>query len=66
MPAGVRLPAKVVAPDVIATLIRTAEETSDYDRMLTQVKRILRVNQSDTMSKEIVTAARDHLVIGQS
>ena len=35
-------------------------------RLLTQVERILKVNQSDIVSKKIVTAARDSLVIGQS
>ncbi len=35
-------------------------------RLLTQVERILKVNQSETVSKEIVTAARDSLVTGQA
>jgi hypothetical protein len=34
-------------------------------RLLTQVQRVLKVNQADIVSKEIVTAARDSLVIGQ-
>ena len=34
-------------------------------RLLTQVERILKVNQSEIASKEIVTAARDSLVIEQ-
>jgi hypothetical protein len=34
-------------------------------RLLTQVERILKVNQSEIVTKEIVTAAKDSLVIGQ-
>jgi hypothetical protein len=34
-------------------------------RLLTHIERILKVNQLDKVSKEIVTAARDSLVIGQ-
>jgi hypothetical protein len=34
-------------------------------RLLTQIERILKVNNRDTVSKEIVAAARDSLVIRQ-
>jgi hypothetical protein len=34
-------------------------------RLLTQIERILKVNNLDTVSKDIVAAARDSLVIGQ-
>jgi hypothetical protein len=34
-------------------------------RLLSHVERILKVNPSEIVSKEIVTAARDSLVIGQ-
>jgi hypothetical protein len=34
-------------------------------RLLTQIERILKVNDFPTVSKEIVVAARDSLVIGQ-
>jgi hypothetical protein len=54
------------APDVIATLIRMSGGNFRLlTRLLTQVERILKVNQSEIVSKEIVTAARDSLVIGQ-
>jgi len=33
-------------------------------RLLTQIERTLKVNQLDKVSKEIVAAARDSLVIG--
>jgi hypothetical protein len=66
LPAGVTLPDTVLAPDVIATLIRMSGGNFRLlTRLLTQVERILKVNQSEIVSKEIVTAARDSLVIGQ-
>jgi DNA transposition AAA+ family ATPase len=66
LPAGVRLPDAVFAPDVIATLIRMSGGNFRLlTRLQTQVERILKVNQSEIVSKEIVTAARDSLVIGQ-
>jgi hypothetical protein len=34
-------------------------------RLLTQIERILKLNRLDKVSKEIVAAARDSLVIGQ-
>jgi Holliday junction resolvasome RuvABC ATP-dependent DNA helicase subunit len=56
----------VLVPDVIATLIRMSGGNFRLlTRLLTQVERILKVNQSEIVSKEIVTAARDSLVIGQ-
>jgi hypothetical protein len=67
LPAGVRLPDAVLAPDVIATLIRMSGGNFRLlSRLLTQVERIIKVNQAEIVSKEIVTAARDSLVIGQS
>jgi hypothetical protein len=66
LPAGVRLPETVLAPDVIATLIRMSGGNFRLlTRLLTQVERILKVNETEIVSKEIVTAARDSLVIGQ-
>jgi hypothetical protein len=56
-----------LAPDVIATLIRLSGGNFRLlTRLLTQVERILKVNQVEIVSKEIVTAARDSLVIGQA
>jgi hypothetical protein len=56
-----------LAPDVIATLIRMSGGNFRLlTRLLTQVERILKVNQVEIVSKEIVTAARDSLVIGQA
>jgi DNA transposition AAA+ family ATPase len=56
----------VLAPDVIASLIRMSDGNFRLlTRLLTQIERILKVNQLDKVSKEIVAAARDSLVIGQ-
>ena len=66
LPAGVSLPKADLAPDVIATLIRMSGGNFRLlTRLLTQVKRVVTVNQARIVSKEIVTAARDSLVIGQ-
>jgi len=66
-PAGVTLPDAVLAPDVIATLIRmSAGNFRLLSRLLTQIERILKVNEFTTISKEIVAAARDSLVIGHA
>jgi DNA transposition AAA+ family ATPase len=66
LPAGVKLPVAVLSPDVIATLIRMRGGNFRLlTRLLAQVERVLKVNQADVVSKEIVTAARDSLVIGQ-
>ncbi len=61
-----RLPDALFAPDVIATLIRMSGGNFRLlTRLLTQVERFLKVNQTEIVYKEIVTAARDSLVIGQ-
>lgn len=66
-PAGVTLPEEILAPDVIASLIRmSAGNFRLLSRLLTQIERILKVNDSTSVSKEIVAAARDSLVIGQA
>lgn len=66
LPAGVKLPDAVLSPDVIATMIRMSGGNFRLlTRLLTQVERVLKVNQAEIVSKEIVTAARDSLVIGQ-
>lgn len=66
VPAGVTLPNELLAPEVIASLIRMSGGNFRLlTRLLTQIERILTVNNLDTVSKDIVAAARDSLVIGQ-
>jgi hypothetical protein len=64
VPAGVTLPNELLAPEVIASLIRMSGGNFRLlTRLLTQIERILKVNNLDTVSKDIVAAARDSLVI---
>ena len=66
VPAGVTLPNEMLAPEVIASLIRMSGGNFRLlTRLLTQIERILKVNNLNTVSKDIVAAARDSLVIGQ-
>jgi hypothetical protein len=65
-PVGVTLPDEVLAPEVIASLIRmTGGNFRLRTRLLTQIQRVLEVNDLPAISKEVVEAARDSLVIGQ-
>jgi DNA transposition AAA+ family ATPase len=65
-PVGVKLPNEQLLPEVIAKLIRmTGGNFRLLTRLLTQIERVLDVNQLHTVSTEVVEAARDSLVIGQ-
>jgi replication-associated recombination protein RarA len=65
-PVGVKLPNEQLPPEVIAKLIRmTGGNFRLLTRILTQIERVLDVNQLHTVSTEVVEAARDSLVIGQ-
>jgi AAA domain len=65
-PVGVTLPDQPFAPEVIARLIRmTGGNFRLLTRLLTQIERVLEVNNLQTLSTEVVEAARDSLVIGQ-
>ena len=66
-PAGVTLPDEKLIPEVIASLIRmTGGNFRLLTRLLTQIERVLRVNDLHLVSNEVVEAARDSLVIGTS
>lgn len=65
-PAGVSLPESPFTPEVVARLIRiTGGNFRLLTRLLTQIERVLQVNEVQVISLEIVEAARDSLVIGQ-
>jgi DNA transposition AAA+ family ATPase len=65
-PVGVKLPNEQLPPEAIAKLIRmTGGNFRLLTRLLTQIERVLDVNQLHTVSTEVVEAARDSLVIGQ-
>ncbi len=66
-PPGVTLPCGAFTPEVVARLIRmTSGNLRLLTRLLTQIERVLTVNDADVISVEIVEAARDSLVIGQA
>jgi replication-associated recombination protein RarA len=64
-PAGVNLPDQQLLPEVIASLIRmTGGNFRLLARLLTQIERVLRVNDLHLVSNAVVEAARESLVIG--
>jgi hypothetical protein len=64
-PAGVTLPDEPLIPEVIASLIRmTGGNFRLLTRLLTQIERVLSVNDLHLVSNAVVEAARDSLVIG--
>jgi hypothetical protein len=61
----VELPDEQLLPDVIASLIRmTGGNFRLLARLLTQIERVLSVNDLHLVSIAVVEAARDSLVIG--
>ena len=66
-PPGVTLPDSGFTPEVVARLVRmTGGNLRLLTRLLTQVERVLGVNNTQVISVGIVEAARDSLVIGQA
>jgi DNA transposition AAA+ family ATPase len=66
-PAGVTLPDETLIPEVLASVIRmTGGNFRLLTRLLTQIERVLQVNDLHLISNEVVEAARDSLVIGTS
>jgi hypothetical protein len=64
---GVTLPDEQLIPEVIASLIRmTGGNFRLLTRLLTQIERVLSVNDLHLVSNAVVEAARDSLVIGTS
>ena len=62
-PVGASLPEGTLTREVTARLIRL---TSGNLRLLTQVERVLRLNDVSEVSVQIFKATRDSLVIGQA
>jgi hypothetical protein len=64
-PAGVVLRNEQLVPEVIASLIRMSDGNFRLStRPLTQIERVLSVNDLHVISTAVVEAARDSLVIG--
>jgi hypothetical protein len=65
-PPGIGLPTDLLADeDGVAAIIRvTGGDSRLLDRLLTQVARILALNGLATVTREVVEAAREVLVIG--
>ena len=66
-PPGVKLPGDAIDTVAAASIIRiTGGNFRLLNRLLTQVERILEINALPLVTKEVVEAARENLVIGQA
>jgi DNA transposition AAA+ family ATPase len=66
-PSGIALPLDPFKPDVLGAIIRmTGGNFRLLNRLLTQIERLLKLNEAQTATLEIVDAARESLVIGQA
>jgi len=66
-PPGVTLPYEPFAPEIVARIVQMTEGNFRLlSRLLTQIERVLDVNDAKQVSLPILEAARESLVIGQA
>jgi DNA transposition AAA+ family ATPase len=66
-PVGVKLPEQAPSEEAAAAVLRiTGGNFRLFHRLLTQIERVLEINGLHQVTKEVVEAARESLVIGQA
>jgi len=66
-PVGVKLPQTPLDSESVAVIIRATGDNFQFlNRLLTQIQRILAINMLEEVSKAVVDATRESLVIGRA